>query len=213
MKMRRDLRLRRHVALAKRKSYCPTTARIASAIATAAARGPQLSALQSSAFRSGFRAEAERGDGRNCLFFLSATPPCISTCLGRATPTNRTPSPEMKLVAWSDRPNKRPTSSQPRRSPVRADKGMTFLSIGLRLPHLCKAIEYSKAEIVCRYQAHQSRFGQMKRRGQGDKVEQKQKSNYRTHFPLPTVSALGLVECEAGSRSDCSSNRVPRSYP
>jgi hypothetical protein len=55
---------------------------------------------------------------------------------------------------------------------------MTFLSIGSRPPHLRKAIEHDKAEAAYRYQAQQSRFGQMKCRGWADKVEQKQKSGH-----------------------------------
>ena len=51
------------------------------------------------------------------LFLPLGLPPCISSWLGRATPTNRTSAPEMKLMAQSDHPNKPPTSSQPRRSP------------------------------------------------------------------------------------------------
>ena len=100
----------------QRKSY-PTNARTVSAIATTVAARTSIVRFASSAFRSGLRAGLERAHGRSFSFSLSAPPPCISTFLGRATPTNRTSSPEMKLMAFSDHPNKLPTSSQPRRSP------------------------------------------------------------------------------------------------
>lgn len=52
------------------------------------------------------------------------------------------------------------------------------------LPHLCKAIEHDKGEVVYRYQAQQSRFGQMKCAAR--LTESSRNKNLVTELILPT---------------------------